>query len=265
MVRSIGEGGIEVRKAEVTPLEGFEACVNCCGSVFMMASLAGYCAAQARNIIRPRTIRIFKAFDKVIGTAEDPGWYFYCLPFGVEHEDVSTAIETQQVLDCNVPDATGAPIVASAVFNYYITDAIQATYGVDNLAEFLQVNAQEVVKSVCQLFPMRSNDETKPSLMGDTALIGAAMAELMNKRAKATGVRVIRMELMEVSYASEVATSMLQVQQAQAKIDARQLTVAGSVAIAAGGIQKLKDHGLKLPKNDEEDLSSKLMLIACSE
>jgi len=37
------------------------------------------------------------------------------------------------------------------------------------------------------------------------------------------------MEIMEVSYAAEVAASLLQVQQAQAKIDARQLIVDGSV------------------------------------
>ena len=65
--------------------------------------------------------------------------------------DISTAVETQQVPNCNVPDANGAPIVASAVFNYYITDAIQATFGVEEgqLGEYLNNNAQEVVKSVC--------------------------------------------------------------------------------------------------------------------
>jgi len=37
------------------------------------------------------------------------------------------------------------------------------------------------------------------------------------------------MELMEVAYHAEVAQGLLQVQQAQAKIDARKLIVEGSV------------------------------------
>lgn len=120
------------------------------------------------------------------------------MPYMVEFKDVSTAIDTQKVLDCNVPDATGSPIIASAVFNYYVVDAVQATYGVDDLAEYLNNNAQEVVKSVCQLFPMSSKDDRVPSLRGDASLIGIAMRDLMNQRVKATGVKVCRMELMEV-------------------------------------------------------------------
>lgn len=149
-VAAIGaSSGVEVRKAKVTPLEGAEACHNICGSIFMMIMLPVYLISQASNIIRPRTIRIFEGYGKVIGTHDQPGWYFYCLPFNITHTDVSTAVDTQQVPNCNVPDATGSPIVASAVFNYYITDAIQATKGVDDLADYLNNNAMEVVKSVC--------------------------------------------------------------------------------------------------------------------
>jgi regulator of protease activity HflC (stomatin/prohibitin superfamily) len=177
------------------------------------------------------------------------------MPYMVEWKDVSTSIDTQKVEGCNVPDATGSPIVASAVFNYYVVDAIQATYGVDDLPEYLNNNAQEVVKSVCQLFPMSSKDPKVPSLRGDASLIGMAMRDLMQQRVKSTGVKVVRMELMEVSYAAEVATAMLQVQQAQAKIDARELTVAGSVAITALGLMRLAEQGHKLPREDADDLS----------
>ena len=60
--------GVEVRVAEKTPLEGCEAITNICGSIFMMIALPVYLASQARNVIRPRTIRIFEAFGKVIDT-----------------------------------------------------------------------------------------------------------------------------------------------------------------------------------------------------
>ena len=107
----------------------------------MMLLLPIYLILQCTNIVRPRTIRIFEGFGKVIGTHERPGWYFQCLPGGITHRDISTSIDTIKVSDCQVPDGEGSPIIASAVFNYYIVDAIQATYGVDNLQEFLYNNA----------------------------------------------------------------------------------------------------------------------------
>lgn len=107
----------------------------------MMLLLPIYLILQCTNIVRPRTIRIFEGFGKVIGTHERPGWYFQCLPGGITHKDISTSIDTIKVSDCQVPDGEGSPIIASAVFNYYIVDAIQATYGVDNLQEFLYNNA----------------------------------------------------------------------------------------------------------------------------
>ena len=173
-IAEVGESsGVQVRKAEILQLEGLESCQNICLSLFLVWF-------QCLNILRPRTIRIFEGFGKVIGTHEEPGWYFQCLPGGITYTDVSTSIETVKVSDCNVPDGEGSPIVASAVFNYYIVDAIQATYGVDDLQEFLTNNAMEVVKTVCTLFPMRSKDA--PSLLGSASMIGAAMRDLMQKR-----------------------------------------------------------------------------------
>ena len=63
------------------------------------------------------------------------------------------------------------------------------------------------------------------------------------------------MELMEVSYAPEIAQSMLHVQQAQAKIDARALTIQGSVYVAATCLKRLEQLGHNLPQADKEDLS----------
>ena len=73
------------------------------------------------------------------------------------------------------------------------------------------------------------------------------------------------MEIMEVSYAAEVAASLLQVQQAQAKIDARQLIVDGSVQIVHGALENLIAKGIDLEKQDRSDLVKKLMVITCSD
>ena len=73
------------------------------------------------------------------------------------------------------------------------------------------------------------------------------------------------MDLMEVSYHVEVAQSLLQTQQAQAKIDARKLIVEGSVMIVHDALKKLDEQGIELDKQDRSDLVKKLMVITCSD
>jgi len=73
------------------------------------------------------------------------------------------------------------------------------------------------------------------------------------------------MELMEFAYHAEVAQSLLQVQQAQAKIDARKLIVEGSVSIVDGALKNLKEKDINLRDDAREDLVKKLMVITCSD
>lgn len=54
------------------------------------------------------------------------------------------------------------------------------------------------------------------------------------------------MEIMEANYAPEVAQALLQVQQAQAKIDARQLIVEGSVGLVDSALKEMNRKGLDL-------------------
>ena len=66
---------------------------------------------------------------------------------------------------------------------------------------------------------------------------------------------------MEVSYHTEVAQSLLLVQQAQAKLDARTLIIKGCVEIVNGAIENLKEKGIEMNEQDKHDLVKKLMVI----
>lgn len=79
------------------------------------------------------------------------------------------------------------------------------------------------------------------------------------------GVEILRMEFIDMSYHSEIANQLLQVQQAQARIDARKLIVAGSVEITHGAISKLGEAGIHLQKDDVAELTTSLMTLTCSD
>jgi len=73
------------------------------------------------------------------------------------------------------------------------------------------------------------------------------------------------MEIMEVAYHAEVAQSLLLVQQAQAKIDARALIVEGAVSIVNGALEQLDQKGITMSTDRKEELVTKLMVITCSD
>ena len=163
----------------------------------------------------------------------------------------------------SVPDKTGSPLQVSAIMNYRVNDAIAFTYSVADPTHYIENQALEVLRRVCARFPFQSVKE--PCLIADSKFIGVCMRELVQDRIKLCGIEVIAMEIMEVAYAPEVAMSLLQVQQAQAKIDAKQLIVEGSVSIVSEALDNLKTKGIEMQTQDTSDLVRKLMVITCSD
>ena len=76
------------------------------------------------------------------------------------------------------------------------------------------------------------------------------MAELLQERCNICGVSIYKMEIMQVAYHVEVAQSLLLVQQAQAKVDARKLIVKGCVDIVDSAIKNLGDKGYEMEEED---------------
>ena len=91
------------------------------------------------------------------------------------------------------------------------------------------------------------------------------MRDLIQERCAAAGVQIVRMEFMEVSYHVEIAQSLLQIQQAQSKIDARKLIVTGAVSIVHDALADLERRHIVLDDKDKGDLVKKLMVITCSD
>ena len=91
------------------------------------------------------------------------------------------------------------------------------------------------------------------------------MKELLQVKCNLAGVKILRMELMEFSYHSEMTKALLQVQQAKAKIDARKLIVEGGVMIVKDALDRLDEEGIDMSQKAKYALTKDLMLITCGE
>ena len=67
----------------------------------------------------------------------------------------------------------------------------------------------EVVRRVVSHFKYRSNDENESTLLKDSMIIGKFMKELLNIKLKIAGIKISRMELMEISYHTEISRNVI--------------------------------------------------------
>ena len=212
--------------------------------------------------LNPNQACILTSFGKVRGVITEPGCYFY--GWGYFGTYVSTKVETHQIKGSSVPDLKGSPMNVSVIINFKIINPIRAIYAVDNYKKYLENQSLEVLRTACSRFNYKSSND-EPCLMSDSTLIGHHMAQLLQERCQICGVNILKMEIMEVAFHTEVAQSLLLVQQAQAKVDARKLIVKGCVEIVDNAIKSLVDKGYDMEAADRNDLVKKLMVITASD
>lgn len=214
--------------------------------------------------IKPNEIVIIEVLGKPIKTMQTPGlnWYF---PIATSFRRISKSLRTIELNGTSVPDKNGSPLTISVVITYSIQNALFSTYNVQNETNYLHTQALEVVRRVVSKFKYRSNNENEVTLLKDSMVLGRYMKDLLNIKMETAGIFITRMELMEISYHVEIAQGMLQIQQAQAKVEARKEIVEGGVSIVKGAMDLLGEKGVELSQMNKEELIKNLMIVVCSD
>lgn len=89
--------------------------------------------------------------------------------------------------------------------------------------QYVSDQAPAVLKRVIAQFPYESPDNDEPCLRSETAVVSRYMANALQDRCAVAGVKIESFSINELSYAPEIAQSMLKRQQAGALIEARQV------------------------------------------
>lgn len=82
-----------------------------------------------------------------------------------------------------------------------------------------------------------------------------------------TGARILSFDLVDLSYAPEIAQAMLVRQQAAALVDARKLIVKAAVDMTISAVKSLEaqmDEGRKLPNEVKDRICTNLLTVVCS-
>jgi len=214
-------------------------------------------------------------FGKYHGSVTEPGIHFLS-PIGLERRNISTATRTMDMKNLKVVDSRGNPVIVSAVVTFVATSSRKARIDVQNPwpnadwqphvrdGTYLQLQAQAVLKQVTSQFPYEAPRGT-PSLQTEGQHITKMLMNRLQKRVLVTGAQILSFDLVDLSYAPEIAQSMLVRQQAEALVDARKLIVDAAVEMTHTATESLKiKKGRELSEKTEDTICANLLTVICS-
>lgn len=237
--------------------------------------------------IAPNDSRVLLLFGDYRGTVKESG-FFWVNPFFSKRK-VSLRIRNFETGSSSTPekkdaagtvvqwksrsasrpskvnDRDGNPIEISAVVVWKVTDTAEALFEVDDYENFVEVQSEAALRSLATRYPYDSEDHEQ-SLRGSTEEICSKLREDIQERLEKAGVHVIEARISHLAYAPEIASAMLQRQQAGAVVAARTKIVEGAVGMVEMALEHLKrDEIVELDATQRASLVSNLLVVLCSD
>jgi regulator of protease activity HflC (stomatin/prohibitin superfamily) len=192
-------------------------------------------------VIKPNEAKVLTFFGKYVGSVRESGIWMVT-PF-VTSRKVSLRVANFNSKTLKVNDVEGNPVEIAAVVVYKVINSFKAVFDVDNYEQFVEIQSETALRHVATKYPYDEFEEGGYSLRGNADEVAGELARELQDRLKIAGVEVIEARLTHLAYATEIASAMLQRQQATAIIAARQKIVEGAVGMAQMAIAQLLNDG----------------------
>ncbi|MEV5175660.1 SPFH domain-containing protein [Streptomyces flaveolus] len=231
------------------------------GVVVLLASVI---AMRGLNTVAPGEARVVQLFGRYRGTIRQDGLR-WVNPF-TSRTRISTRVRNHETAVLKVNDAYGNPIELAAVVVWKVQDTAQATFEVDDFAEFVATQTETAVRHIAIEYPYDAHDEDGLSLRGNAEEITEKLAVELQARVEAAGVRIIESRFTHLAYAPEIASAMLQRQQAGAVVAARRQIVDGAVGMVEAALARIADADIvELDEERKAAMVSNLMVVLCGD
>lgn len=200
------------------------------------------------TIISPNQAKAILFFGQYLGTIKDNG-LFVTTPL-TKKINVSLKVRNFNSSLLKVNDSDGNPVEISAVVVFKVVDTAKALFDVDRYQDFVEIQSETAIRHIATQYPYDTFNEDDLTLRGNTNEVSEEMAKELQERLAVAGVEVIETRLNHLAYATEIASAMLQRQQAKAILSARQIIVEGAVSMTQMALEQIED-GQKINFTDD--------------
>ena len=215
-------------------------------------------------VVNPNQGRVLLLFGRYVGTVKDPGLR-WANPL-LTKKRISLRVRNFETERSKVNDTEGNPIEMAAVVVWKVVDTAEASFEVDDYVNYVHVQSESALRNLATLYPYDTHEEGTLSLRGSTDEIAGQLQTEIQSRLHKAGVEVLEARITHLAYAPEIASAMLQRQQAGAIIAARTLIVEGAVGMVEMALEKLSsNHIVELDEERKANMVSNLLVVLCGE
>ncbi|WP_151479333.1 SPFH domain-containing protein [Streptomyces albicerus] len=230
----------------------------------ILIALAAFIAMCGLNMVAPGEARVVQLFGRYRGTIREDGLR-WVNPL-TSRTKISTRVRNHETAVLKVNDAYGNPIELAAVVVWRVEDTAQATFEVDDFLEFVATQTEAAVRHIAIEYPYDAHDEEGLSLRGNAEEITEKLAVELHARVEAAGVQIIESRFTHLAYAPEIASAMLQRQQAGAVVAARRQIVDGAVGMVEAALARITERDIvELDSERKAAMVSNLMVVLCGD
>ncbi|MFE5663569.1 SPFH domain-containing protein [Streptomyces niveus] len=230
----------------------------------ILLAIAAFFAMCGLNMVAPGEARVVQLFGRYRGTIRVDGLR-WVNPL-TSRAKISTRVRNHETAVLKVNDAYGNPIELAAVVVWRVEDTAQALFEVDDFLEFVSTQTEAAVRHIAIEYPYDAHDEDGLSLRGNAEEITEKLAVELHARVEAAGVHIIESRFTHLAYAPEIASAMLQRQQAGAVVAARRLIVDGAVGMVEAALTRLQEQDIvELDSERKAAMVSNLLVVLCGD
>ena len=217
------------------------------------------------TVIQPNQAKVFTLFGNYLGVIKQEGFWF-SVPFTVR-KNVSLRVINFNTDKLKVNDLEGNPIEIAAVVVYRVFDSAKAVFDVEDYKEFVHTQSETGVRHIASQYPYDNfNNDYEISLRQHSEEVGDELTKDLQKRFEVAGVEILEARIMHLAYSSEIASSMLQRQQAKAVLAARKVIVDGAVSMVKSAIEQLSNENIvELDEEKKAQMVNNLMVALVSD
>lgn len=247
------------------------------------------------KIIHPNEALVLTLFGKYYGTLYDAGFYWvnpFCTSInptaGQKETTVKDGNNKEMSVNINlgqtgtskkvslktmtldnkrqkVNDEMGNPVEIGTIVIWKVKNATRAVLNVENYKEYLSIQCDAITRNAARNYPYDANDGAdEKTLRGSSQEIADIMQEELQRKVQEAGIEILDVRITHLAYAPEIASAMLQRQQATAIIDARQKIVEGAVSMVQMALQQLSENDIvELDEERKAAMVSNLLVVLC--
>lgn len=172
-----------------------------------------------------------------------------------------------------INDCLGNPVEIGIAVIWRVNDTAKAVFNVDNYKEYLSLQCDSALRNIVRIYPydVASNVDTtgdgmadEGSLRGSAEIVAERIKQEIQMKVNDAGLEIIEARITYLAYAPEIASVMLQRQQASAIIDARKMIVDGAVGMVEMALERLNEKELvQLDEERKAAMVSNLLVVLC--